>query len=194
MTLLGRQSLLFHDLSPIDFYFSDDKGLVDPHRITNEMFQKVAGHIEEAEREVFHFALGELVSNCYFSELEKYFRVHYAGKSPEGGKDAILKEMYETHYRSNPARESLRVEVYDRDKELHLLILSDVFPEQESLDRIQERLAWTFLSANRFISQVDDTGREYFSMTGSAGFGIYMARKEIQTYGGTLAFVLGFEE
>lgn len=179
----------FDSVSPFEFFFKHDKGVILPEQIADQFYDILKARLPVQDEELFKFAIAELVSNCYFSPVEKLYRTKFENLKDIKDRLGVLATLQKNESEHLP-RESLRLDLAEGESRLSFWILSDVMPESASLERIRERLAWDEMSAVEFIqNQSDSGGREYVSMTGAAGFGIYMAKKEFASYGGDLTFV-----
>lgn len=184
----------YDDISPLDFFFRHKEAAILPEQIAEQFYNDLGSLLPVRDEELFRFAVAELVSNCYFSPVEKIYRTEYENFKDIRDRMGVLQTVHRKKLEKIPL-ESLRIDIAESGERLSFWILSNVLPERASLERIQERLAWDELSAVEFIhNQSESGGKEYVSMTGAAGFGIYMAKKEFARYGGKLTFVNRPEE
>lgn len=188
---------VYTHINPLRFFdlvHKDDPGLVIPETIAREYFARQQEHFFLDNKEQFEFILNELVSNCYFSQLELIYRSHIERQSlrrdePSLSKNEIITKVKNEKEKYLNTEQFLQVSLEEHNDFYMISILTNVMPHSISKKRIIDRLKWTQETANAFIMDSQSEFNEYFSMTGYAGLGIYMCQKEIRRYSGKLHFI-----
>jgi hypothetical protein len=178
-------------LDPLGLVLMEKNVLDNPQNLADQFYWQFQKTLKIDDPLVFRFAVGELVNNCYFSHNEKLYRSLglVDNKLSASERHQIFQQLRQTP--EGKEKIKLRLLMGSIDNKINILLLSNVIPHEESLKRIEDRLSWDKQKAEYFIAQASNA---YVSMTGSAGFGIYMSKREIERYGGALSFLQTFEK